>query len=158
MAHLVATIPPSHNSNTKQKSSQIHSLNNNERGTTDPANQKIQQQATMSSSSSSVTYSSTRGEQTGLDFRSVVIQGLARDRGLFVPDTMPTVTQQDLEQWRALSFPDLAVQVIAKFVKDDQVPLEKLKDIVHRSCAAFRETDVTPLKHVGGHAVLVCID
>ena len=106
--------------------------------------------------SSSVTYSSTRGGQTGLDFRSVVVQGLAHDRGLFVPDTIPIVTMEDLEKWRSLSFPDLAVQVIAKFVKDDQVPYEKLRDIVHRSCAAFRDRDVTPLKHVGGHAMLVC--
>ena len=105
---------------------------------------------------SSITYSSTRGGQTGLDFRSVVMQGLAHDRGLFVPDTMPSVTQEELEQWRGLSYPDLAVQVIAKFVKDDQVPLEKLSDIVHRSCSAFRESEVTPLKQVGGHAVLVC--
>jgi len=106
-------------------------------------------------SSSSVTYSSTRGGQKGLDFRSVVMQGLAHDRGLFVPDTMPSVSKQELEEWRSLSYPDLAVQVIAKFVKDDQVPLDKLTDIVHRSCAAFREKEVTPLKQVGGHAVLV---
>ena len=103
----------------------------------------------------SVTYSSTRGGQSGLDFRSVVMQGLARDRGLFVPDSMPKVSKDELEVWRSLSYPDLAVQVIRKFVKDDQVPLETLKDIVHRSCAAFRDKDVTPLVSVGGHQVLV---
>jgi threonine synthase len=105
----------------------------------------------------SVTYSSTRGGQKNLDFRTVVMQGLAHDRGLFVPDSLPPVTPEELEAWRSLSFADLAVNVIAKFVQDDQVPLEKLKDIVHRSCGAFRHPDVTPVKHVGGHAILVCI-
>jgi threonine synthase len=109
------------------------------------------------SSSTSVTYSSTRGGQTNLDFRTVVMQGLAHDRGLFVPDRLPSVDRKELEEWRKLSFPELAIAVISKFVGPDQVPTEKLRDIVTRSCAAFRHRDVTPIKHVGGHAILVCI-
>ena len=90
-----------------------------------------------------------------MDFRSVVMQGLAHDRGLFVPDSIPTVTKSQLETWRSLSYADLATQVISQFVKSDQVPSAKLKEIVHTSCAAFRHEDVTPIVHVGGHAVLV---
>jgi threonine synthase len=104
---------------------------------------------------SSVTYSSTRGGQRGLDFRTVVMTGLAHDKGLFVPDTIPTVTQDELESWRGLAFPDLAINVISKFVKEDQVPTEKLDDIVRRSCAAFRSEEVTPVVTVGGHRILV---
>lgn len=105
---------------------------------------------------SSVTYSSTRGGQTNLDFRTVVMQGLAHDRGLFVPDTLPSVDRKELEEWRKLNFPELAIAALSKFVGPDQVPTDKLRDIVTRSCAAFRHPDVTPVKHVGGHAVLVC--
>jgi threonine synthase len=108
-----------------------------------------------SSSSSSVTYSSTRGGQKGLDFRTVVMQGLARDRGLFVPDRMPSVSPSELESWRALSYADLAFRVIRKFVQDDQVPERKLHEIIHKSCGAFRHQDVTPIVNVNGHAVLV---
>lgn len=104
---------------------------------------------------SSVTYSSTRGGQKNLDFRTVVMQGLAHDRGLFVPDEIPTVSEEELTAWRDLSYPDLSVQIIRKFVKDDQVPLAVLKDIIYRSCAAFRHSDVTPVIQVNGHAVLV---
>ena len=105
----------------------------------------------------SVTYSSTRGEesQKGLDFRTVVMTGLAHDRGLFVPDSLPEVSKDELESWRSLSYPELAVKVIAKFVKDDQVPLDVLTDIVTRSCGAFRSEDVTPVVEVGGHTILV---
>lgn len=81
--------------------------------------------------------------------------GLARDKGLFVPDTFPQVTMDELESWRSLSYPDLSVKVISKFVQDDQVPAEKLDDIVKRSCAAFRHKDVTPVVSVGGHKILV---
>ena len=103
----------------------------------------------------SVTYSSTRGGQRNLDFRTVVMTGLARDRGLFVPDTFPTVDMEELESWRSLSFPDVAVNVISKYVKEDQVPSEHLHDIVKRSCAAFRHEEVTPVVNVAGHNILV---
>ena len=104
---------------------------------------------------SSITYSSTRGGQTSLDFRTVVMQGLAKDRGLFVPDDIPQVTTDELEAWRSLSFPDMAFEVLSKYVKEDQVPAEKLKDIIQRSSAAFRSPEVTPVVSVGGHYILV---
>ena len=103
----------------------------------------------------STTYSSTRGGQCNLDFRTVVMTGLAHDRGLFVPDSFPTVGAEELESWRGLDFPGVAVNVISKFVKGDQVPADKLEDIVRRSCAAFRHEEVTPVVTVGGHRVLV---
>ena len=106
-------------------------------------------------SSPSVTYSSTRGGQKNLSFREVVMQGLAHDRGLFVPDSFPQVTTEELESWRGLSYADLAVNVIGKFVHDDQVPRTKLEDIVKRSCAAFRTKDVTPIVYHGGLSILV---
>ena len=106
---------------------------------------------------SSVTYSSTRGceSQKNLTFRDVVMKGLAHDRGLFIPDSIPTVTKEELESWRSLSYPELAVEVIAKFVCEDEVPRKKLEDIVKRSCAAFRVEDVTPVVKKGGHYILV---
>jgi threonine synthase len=81
--------------------------------------------------------------------------GLAHDRGLFVPDSFPTVSTDELESWRFLGYSDLAIEVISKFVGEDQVPRENLVDIVTRSCAAFRSEDVTPVIDVAGHAILV---
>jgi len=109
----------------------------------------------MTAANKSVTYSSTRGGQVHLDFRTVVMQGLARDRGLFVPDTIPRLHGDELETWRRLGYADLAVAVLSKFVGDDQVPRPMLEDVVRRSCAAFDHIDVTPVVRVGGHAILV---
>ena len=104
----------------------------------------------------SITYSSTRGGQKNLSFRDVVMTGLAHDRGLFVPDSFPSVSKDELESWRSLSYSQLAVKVISLYVKEDEVPRRKLEDIVTRSCASFRCKDVTPVIPVGGHYVLVC--
>ena len=105
----------------------------------------------------SITYSSTRGcpTQKSISFRSAVMRGLAHDRGLFVPDSFPTVTPDELESWRSLSYADLATNVIGKFVKDDEVPRDILEGIVKRSCAAFKSEEVTPLVKINGHYVLV---
>jgi threonine synthase len=90
-----------------------------------------------------------------VDFRQVVMQGLAHDRGLFVPDSIPLLSTEELTKWRQLSFVDLAVAVISKFVQPDQVPAPDLYDIVSRACAAFRHADVTPVVAVAGHYILV---
>jgi len=82
------------------------------------------------------------------------MRGLAHDRGLFVPDSFPTVSPEELESWRNLSYADLATEVIGKFVKDDEVPRDVLAGIVKKSCGAFRSEDVTPLIKVEGHYIL----
>lgn len=101
-----------------------------------------------------ITYSSTRGGQKNLSFREVVMIGLAHDRGLFVPDSLPTVSSEELESWRNLSYSDLATNVIRKFVSEEDVPFEELKRIVSVSCAAFREDDVAPVIEMNGHFIL----
>ena len=103
----------------------------------------------------SITYSSTRGSQKSLSFRHAVMTGLAHDRGLFVPDSFPTVSPAELEAWRGLSYADLAAEVIGKYVREDEVPGDVLRDIVKRSCGAFRTEEVTPVVKVDGHYVLV---
>mmetsp|Transcript_27353 Transcript_27353/g.33130 ORF Transcript_27353/g.33130 Transcript_27353/m.33130 type:complete len:514 (-) Transcript_27353:145-1686(-) len=104
----------------------------------------------------SITYSSTRGcpTQTNITFRDAVMTGLAHDRGLFVPDSFPSVSKEELASWKGLSYADLAVEVIGKFVKDDQVPRKDLERIVTTSCASFRTEEVTPVVKVGDHYIL----
>ena len=108
----------------------------------------------------SVTYSSTRGQHNHILFRDVVMIGLANDKGLFIPDTIPKVSDEELQMWRTQykdNFPALAIAILSKFVKEDQVPYEQLQSIIQRSCSSFRHSDVTPVVSVGGHSILVCI-
>ena len=45
-----------------------------------------------------IKYRSTRGKQHGLRFEEVILGGLATDRGLYVPETIPTFTIQEIEK------------------------------------------------------------
>jgi len=86
------------------------------------------------------TYCSTRGGERGLSFEEVVLGGLAKDKGLYLPEEIPQMSM-DL---RGLSFSDLAFRVISKFISTDDIPAYALKDIVDRSFASFRVPEVVP--------------
>lgn len=63
-------------------------------------------------------YISTRGEMAAQGFSDVLLEGLAPDGGLAVPETLPQISESTLESWRSLSYPELAAQVLGYFVTD----------------------------------------
>ncbi|UOD49443.1 threonine synthase [Orrella daihaiensis] len=63
-------------------------------------------------------YISTRGGMQSQMFQDVLLEGLAPDGGLAVPESLPIISTQVLEQWRSLSYPELAAEVLSYFVTD----------------------------------------
>ena len=62
-------------------------------------------------------YLSTRGNQQPLNFYEAILQGIASDGGLLVPDfKMP---QKDLNALKDLNYVDLATEIISVFTPDD---------------------------------------
>lgn len=88
-------------------------------------------------------YISTRGGGAPQPFCDILLEGLAADGGLFLPETVP---QADLAAWRNLSYPALAEAVLAPFI--DDLPRPVLKSLIERSYtrAAFGSEDIAPLK------------
>ena len=86
-------------------------------------------------------YVSTRGDAPKRRFTEILLEGLAADGGLYVPESCPPA---DLAAWRPLSYPDLALAVLSRFM--DDVP--GLKEIVARTYTKeiFGSEDITPLK------------
>ena len=54
-------------------------------------------------------YNSTRGLDNSKNFSEVLHSGLAGDGGLFVPKFIPQLNQEILNQWRHLSYEELAL-------------------------------------------------
>jgi threonine synthase len=88
-----------------------------------------------------VRYVSTRGGAAPQRFTDILLEGLAPDGGLYVPESLP---QADLRVWRTLSYPELAFQILSKFI--DDVP--GLEALVARTYSArrFGDEQITPLK------------
>jgi threonine synthase len=96
-------------------------------------------------------YVSTRGECAPLTFTDTILTGLARDGGLFLPERIPNV-QSQLPSWRALSYQELAYEIMSRFA--DDLPSEVLRELIHKSYATFRHPEVTPVVAAGETHVL----
>lgn len=93
-------------------------------------------------------YSSTRyhdpSQQEFFSFEEVVLKGLASDGGLFHPHEVPNIRSKFLE-WKDLSFPELAFQVMRLYIDESELSNEDLKSIVDRSYSTFRHPETVPL-------------
>lgn len=89
-------------------------------------------------------YISTRGKAPALNFEDVLLTGLAPDGGLYVPETLPQFSQQEIATWAGLSYTDLAFKIIQPFV-DGSVPDDDLKAIIDDTYVDFRHPSVAPL-------------
>ena len=93
-------------------------------------------------------YISTRGQAPALSFEEVVLTGLAPDGGLYVPETLPEFSREEIASWAGLSYEELAFKVISPFV-DGAVPDADLKKIIADSYATFRHKAIAPLVQTG---------
>jgi len=99
-----------------------------------------------------VQFISTRGGMQPQPFSETLLEGLAPDGGLAIPETMPTVSAETLERWRALTYPQLAAEVLGLFATD--IPREDLARMTEAAYADFPES-VVPLRPIGDGITLV---
>jgi threonine synthase len=90
-------------------------------------------------------YLSTRGGFTSFSFRAAVLKGLAADGGLFIPHSIPPLPPNALEAWKALSFQQLAQQILSLYISPEEIPPQDLKQLIERSYSTFRVEEITPL-------------
>ncbi|WP_213295250.1 threonine synthase [Paraburkholderia sacchari] len=81
-------------------------------------------------------YVSTRGAGAGEhhSFSDILLGGLARDGGLYLPAEYPRISKEELARWRGLSYADLAFEVLSKF--SDDIPADDLRDLTRRTYTA----------------------
>ncbi len=63
-------------------------------------------------------YISTRGQSEPLLSTQVIQTGLAPDGGLYVPQTLPQISPEDLAQWARLTYPQRAFRILSLFLTD----------------------------------------
>jgi threonine synthase len=97
----------------------------------------------------SVQYVSTRGQAPALAFDDVLLTGLARDGGLYVPAVWPLFSKDDIRSLRGLSYAEVATRVMAPFV-GGTIPEDVLRKIAHDAYGEFSHTAVAPLKQLDG--------
>jgi threonine synthase len=97
-------------------------------------------------------YISTRGRADNLEFGEVVLAGLARDGGLFLPETYPDFSSS-FDSWSKLNYQQLAVEVMLPFV-EPTLNREQLKSLVNKSYTTFSDEEITPMVRFSGGYIL----
>lgn len=95
-----------------------------------------------------VRYISTRGAAPELNFDEVLLAGLARDGGLYLPKTWPKFSPDEIAGFRDKPFADVAVAVIRPFVGDCLSDAE-LHAMCQDAYGTFGHGDVTPVVPLG---------
>ena len=98
-------------------------------------------------------YISTRGAAPALDFEGVLLAGLARDGGLYVPESWPAIGDK-LAGWRGLSYQAIAFEMLAPFV-GDSLSAATLGDLIDGAYGSFDHAAVCPLVQVGPNDFLL---
>lgn len=93
-------------------------------------------------------YISTRGQAPALNFEEVVLTGLAPDGGLYVPETLPEFSREEIASWAGLSYRELAFKIMSPFVAG-AVSDDELKQIIAESYSSFRHPAIAPLVQTG---------
>jgi threonine synthase len=99
-----------------------------------------------------VRYVSTRGGGVPQRFSDILLEGLAADGGLYVPQAWP---KADLAAWRGLRYPDLAAAVLRHFM-DDVPGLDALVAKTYTR-EAFGSDEIVPVKTLEPGVHLLCL-
>lgn len=92
-------------------------------------------------------YQSTRGQTADADFATVLLEGLARDGGLYVPATIPTLSAATIAGFAGRPFADVAEAVIKPYAVDAFGPA-MLRSMIAAAYATFDHPAVTPLVQI----------
>ena len=92
-------------------------------------------------------YISTRGGAAPAGFLDVVLEGLAPDGGLYIPETWPELTADELKAYARMSYAEIAADVLARFA-GDEIDRQTLRRMTEDAYAPFTHAAVTPLKQL----------
>ncbi|WP_149142729.1 threonine synthase [Gemmobacter caeruleus] len=99
-------------------------------------------------------YISTRGQAPALSFGEAMMTGLARDGGLYVPQTIPTFTPDEIAALAGLPYEEIAFRVMSPFMGDTFAEAE-FRGLIARAYAGFGHAARAPLKQLGPNHFLL---
>lgn len=95
-----------------------------------------------------IKYQSTRGSQNYKTAAQAVIQGIAEDKGLYVPDAIPALPKK-IEEMAGKSYKEIAFEIIKAFFTD--YTAEEMQHCVDGAYdSKFEEAEIVPIKEAGG--------
>lgn len=97
-------------------------------------------------------YTSTRDKSVSVGSKQAISQGISKDGGLFVPQSIPTLSYDELCALSTASYPQRAEMILGKFLSD--YTLEEIRDCVTKAYTGGKFEDdenVAPVVEVGNY-------
>lgn len=93
-------------------------------------------------------YLSTRGHPDRRRFCEILLEGLAPEGGLYLPERYPQVDAATLAKWRGLPYAELAFELLSLYI--DDIPAADLKAICAKTYTEeiFGTPDIVPLREL----------
>ncbi len=95
-------------------------------------------------------YVSTRGDKSLRQFCDILLEGLAPDGGLYLPQRYPAIDAKTLSAWRKIyleqGYADLAFEILSLYI--DDIPSTALQALCRKTytAAVFNSPEIVPLK------------
>jgi threonine synthase len=99
-------------------------------------------------------YISTRGQAPVLGFGEAMMTGLARDGGLYVPETVPVLGKDEIAALAGLPYEDLAFRIMRPFLGGFFAE-DEFRGLIARAYAGFGHAARAPLKQLGPNHFLM---
>ncbi|SDG58064.1 L-threonine synthase [Onishia taeanensis] len=99
-------------------------------------------------------YISTRGQAPALSFEEVVLTGMASDGGLYVPETVPQLSKEELADMAGCSYAEIAFRVMKPFV-NGEIDDDTFRGLVKDAYATFSHDAVVPLNQLDANHFLL---
>ncbi len=88
---------------------------------------------------------SNKGGGKPVDIETAILNGYAPDGGLYVPEQLPQLSFEQLEQWKNLSYKELAFELLSLFIDSSIVSAQDLKTIIAKAYGTFEKEEVIPI-------------
>ena len=92
-------------------------------------------------------YISTRGDSPPIGFLDAVLAGLASDGGLYVPETWPHLTPEEIAGFAGMPYAQVAAHILHRFA-GDSLSAEELQSLTAEAYAGFTHAAVVPLRQL----------
>ncbi len=99
-------------------------------------------------------YVSTRGAAPVLDFGGAMMTGLARDGGLYLPATVPTLAPAEIAALAGLTYEEAAFRIMRPFI-GETFSDDEFRGLIAAAYAKFEHAARAPLKQLGANHFLL---
>ncbi|CAG0920811.1 unnamed protein product [Notodromas monacha] len=101
-------------------------------------------------------FCSTRGGESGKSFSDVIIKGYAEDGGLYVPEEIPSISEETLAKWKTMSYPDLCAAILDLFDSDRLLgSIEQSRERFRNCYANFNHPEVLKVVEFPGDGTMI---